>query len=56
MGIDATATGGAMTYIPEHVQLVGSVGLASVADVFRTCGTLLGRRLQRMPNGEPGGR
>ena len=45
-----------MTYTPEHVHLVGSIGLPSVADVFHTCGTLLGRRLQRIPDGEPGGR
>jgi hypothetical protein len=45
-----------VTYTPEHVHLVGSIGLPSVADVFHTCGTLLGRRLQRIPDGEPGGR
>jgi hypothetical protein len=42
--------------MPEHVHLVGSVGLPSVEDVFRTCGRSLGRRLQRIPDGEPGGR
>lgn len=45
-----------MTYIPQHVHLVGSIGLPSGADVFRTCGRVLGRRLQRIPDGEPGGR
>lgn len=41
---------------PQHVHLVGSVGLPSGAEVFRTCGRALGRRLQRIPDGEPGGR
>jgi len=45
-----------MTYTPQHVHLVGSVGLPSGADVFHTCGGILGRRLQRIPDGEPGGR
>jgi hypothetical protein len=42
--------------IPDHVHLVGSVALDSVEEVFRTAGTLLGRRLKRCPDGEPGGR
>jgi len=42
--------------IPEHVHLVGSVALDTVEEVFRTAGTLLGRRLKRCPDGEPGGR
>ena len=41
---------------PSHVHLVGSIGLDTVEDVFRVCGTLLGERLQRIPDGEPGGR
>jgi methionine synthase II (cobalamin-independent) len=45
-----------MTYAPQHVHLVGSIGLPSGVDVFRTCGRILGRRLQRIPDGEPGGR
>jgi len=45
-----------MTEIPESVHLVGSIGLDSVEEVFRTAGTLLGRRLRRVPDGEPGGR
>lgn len=40
----------------EHVHFVGSIALDSVEEVFRTAGTLLGRRLRRMPDGEPGGR
>lgn len=42
--------------IPTKVHLVGSIGLDSVDEVFRTTGTLLGRRLRRVPDGEPGGR
>ncbi len=40
----------------RHVHLVGSIGLDTVDDVFHTCGRLLGDRLQRIPDGEPGGR
>lgn len=40
----------------QHVHLVGSIGLDTVDDVFKTCGHLLGDRLQRIPDGEPGGR
>src|SRR5215831_10179063 len=42
--------------VPTKVHLVGSVALDSVEEVFRTAGTLLGRRLLRIPDGEPGGR
>jgi hypothetical protein len=42
--------------IPEKVHLVGSIGLDGVAEVFRTAGKMLGRRLKRIPDGEPGGR
>jgi hypothetical protein len=41
---------------PTRVHLVGSIALDSVDDVFRTAGRLLGRRLRRIPDGEPGGR
>lgn len=41
---------------PKHVHLVGSIALDSVPEVFRTCGAMLGKRLQRIPDGEPGGR
>ena len=44
------------TSIPEHVHLVGSIALDTVEEVFQTAGTLLGRRLKRCPDGEPGGR
>jgi methionine synthase II (cobalamin-independent) len=43
-------------YVPDHVHLVGSVGLDSVSEVFRTLGHGLGRRLRRVPDGEVGGR
>ncbi len=41
---------------PSRVHFVGSIALDSVDDVFRTCGPQLGRRLKRLPDGEPGGR
>jgi hypothetical protein len=41
---------------PDKVHLVGSIGLDRVEDVFRAVGSLLGRRLRRVPDGEPGGR
>ena len=43
-------------YTPTHVHLVGSIGLGGVDEVFRTVGPALGRRLQRIPDGEPGPR
>jgi hypothetical protein len=43
-------------FTPQHVHLVGSVGLEGTEAVFRTVGRLLGTRLQRVPDGEPGGR
>jgi len=42
--------------VPDKVHLVGSVALDSVEEVFRTAGQMLGRRLRRVPDGEPGGR
>src|SRR6516165_11190277 len=42
--------------IPDKVHLVGSIALESVDEVFRTVGEVLGRRLRRVPDGEPGGR
>lgn len=42
--------------LPERVHLVGSIGLDSVEEVFRTVGKMLGRRLRRVPDGEPGSR
>jgi hypothetical protein len=42
--------------LPDRVHLVGSVGLDSVEEVFRTAGRALGRRLRRVPDGEPGPR
>ena len=40
----------------SDVHFVGSIGLDSVDEVFQTCGSLLGRHLKRVPDGEPGGR
>jgi methionine synthase II (cobalamin-independent) len=42
--------------VPNKVHLVGSIALDSVEEVFRTAGSVLGRRLRRVPDGEPGGR
>ena len=42
--------------VPNSVHLVGSIGLDSVPEVFRTLGKTLGRRLKRVPDGEVGGR
>ncbi len=44
------------TVIPQHVHLVGSIGLDNVPDIFRALGKGLGRRLKRVPDGEVGGR
>jgi hypothetical protein len=43
-------------FVPDHVHLVGSIGLDTVEDVFKTVGPMLGRRLRRIPDGEPGPR
>jgi hypothetical protein len=45
-----------MAGLPDKVHLVGSVNLDTSADVFRTCGKALGRRLKRIPDGETGPR
>jgi hypothetical protein len=42
--------------VPTKVHLLVSIALDSVEEVFRTVGTVLGRRLRRVPDGEPGGR
>lgn len=42
--------------VPDKVHLVGSIGLDSVEEVFRTVGAMFGRRLRRVPDGEPGPR
>jgi hypothetical protein len=39
-----------------HVHLVGSVALDTAQEVFSTAGKLLGPYLERIPDGEPGGR
>jgi len=44
------------SYVPDRVHLVGSIGLDSVDEVFRIVGSTLGRRLRRIPDGEPGPR
>jgi methionine synthase II (cobalamin-independent) len=42
--------------LPRHVHLVGAIGLDTVPETYETLGRLLGERLQRVPDGEPGGR
>ena len=44
------------SYVPDTVHLVGSIGLDGVEDVFGMVGPMLGRRLRRIPDGEPGPR
>ena len=41
---------------PTRVHLVGSIGLDTVEDVFRTAGAIVGPYLRRIPDGEVGGR
>src|SRR6185437_16147612 len=45
-----------MAELPDSVHFVGSIALDSVKEVFHLCGTTLGKRLKRIPDGEPGGR
>jgi hypothetical protein len=42
--------------VAQKVHLVGSIGLDTVEEVFRTVGGLLGPYLRRIPDGEVGGR
>jgi hypothetical protein len=43
-------------HVPTRVHLVGSIGLDTVEEIFRTVGGLLGPYLRRIPDGEVGGR
>jgi hypothetical protein len=43
-------------HAPHDVHLVGSIGLDTVDEVFCTVGRVLGRRVKRIPDGEPGSR
>ncbi len=43
-------------HTPTAVHLVGSIGLDTVEEVFRTVGEVLGPSLRRVPDGEVGGR
>ncbi len=42
--------------IPDKIHLVGSIGIDTVEEVFRTVGRKFGRRLRRVPDGEVGPR
>lgn len=44
------------SHIPQHVHFVGSIALDGPRQVFKTLGRMLGRRLKRIPDGEPGAR
>ena len=41
---------------PRGVHLTGSVPLADAEEVFRAVGSILGYRVRRVPDGEPGKR
>jgi hypothetical protein len=43
-------------YVPQHVHFVGSIALDGPRQVFATLGRMLGQRLKRIPDGEPGAR
>ncbi len=44
------------SYLPDSAYLVGSIGLDSVDEIFRTVGSAIGQRLKRIPDGEVGPR
>lgn len=46
----------AATRLPDSAYLVGSIGLDSVDEIFRTVGRSIGQRLKRVPDGEVGPR
>jgi methionine synthase II (cobalamin-independent) len=46
----------AATTLPDSAYLVGSIGLDSVDEIFRTVGRSIGQRLKRVPDGEVGPR
>jgi len=41
---------------PNSVHLVGAIGLDTVPETYEALGRVLGDRLRRVPDGEPGGR
>lgn len=45
-----------MGALPDKIHLVGSIGLDSAQETFATVGRKFGRRLKRVPDGEPGPR
>lgn len=45
-----------MSALPDKIHLVGSIGLDNAQEVFKVVGGAFGRRLQRVPDGEPGPR
>jgi hypothetical protein len=45
-----------LSALPDRIHLVGSIGLDTAQEVFRTVGRAFGPRLKRVPDGEPGPR
>jgi hypothetical protein len=45
-----------LSHLPDSIHLVGSIGLDTAQEVFSTVGRSFGRRLKRIPDGEPGPR
>jgi hypothetical protein len=48
--------GQSLSALPDRIHLVGSIGLDTAQEVFRTVGRAFGPRLKRVPDGEPGPR
>ena len=55
-GMKTRGDGMSAMQAPGTVHLVGSIGLDTVEEVFRTVGRMLGPYLRRVPDGEVGGR
>ena len=55
-GMNTRGDGMSAMQTPGTVHLVGSIGLDTVEEVFRTVGRMLGPYLRRVPDGEVGGR
>src|SRR5687768_14415585 len=54
--LQVSATDALAPHMPVGAHLVGSVPLGSVEEVFRRTASVLGDRLRRLPDGEPGPR
>src|SRR5499427_2617297 len=56
MGAAEFARRKSVSVLPDKIHLVGSIGLDTAQEVFRTVGRAFGKRLKRVPDGEPGPR